>query len=76
MSAWIFIFLDQTPEWRAKVEDELQSLLNKYAPVSRGYASAADRFSDIPPNAWENEMPVLEVSYYSGYRCRHVLTYY
>ncbi|KAG9090394.1 hypothetical protein FS749_000590 [Ceratobasidium sp. UAMH 11750] len=61
MSAWIFIYLDQAPEWRVKVVQELQSLLDKYAPVSRGYTSAAERFSDIPPNAWENEMPVLEL---------------
>ncbi|KAG8716756.1 hypothetical protein FRC08_008846, partial [Ceratobasidium sp. 394] len=60
MSAWIFIFLNQEPEWKAKVIDEIRALLEKYAPVSRGYASAAERFSDIPPEAWEGEMPVLE----------------
>ncbi|KAG9124092.1 hypothetical protein FRC07_012864 [Ceratobasidium sp. 392] len=60
MSAWIFIFLDQEPQWKAKVIDELRDLLDKYAPVSRGYTSAAERFSDIPPEAWEGEMPVLE----------------
>lgn len=62
MSAWIFIFLDQEPQWKHKVVAELKSLLDKYAPVSRGYTSAAERFSDIPPEAWEGEMPVLEVS--------------
>ncbi|KAG8743136.1 hypothetical protein FRC10_000353 [Ceratobasidium sp. 414] len=60
MSAWIFIFLDQEPQWKTKVIDELRSLLDKYAPASRGYTSAAERFSDIPPEAWEGEMPVLE----------------
>jgi hypothetical protein len=62
MSAWIFIFLDQEPEWRDKVIKELQSLLDNYAPASRGFASTAARFSEIPPEAWENEMPILEVS--------------
>ncbi|QRV80118.1 cytochrome P450 family protein [Ceratobasidium sp. AG-Ba] len=61
MSAWIFIFLDQEPQWKAKVVAEIQSLLDKYAPVSRGYSSAAERLSGIPPEAWEGEMPVLEV---------------
>lgn len=61
MSAWIFIFLDQEPEWRDKVVDELRTLLNKYAPSSEKYASMGERFSRIPPEAWENEMPILEV---------------
>ncbi|KAG8692691.1 hypothetical protein FRC09_011033 [Ceratobasidium sp. 395] len=60
MSAWIFIFLDQEPRWKAKVVDELKTLLDKYAPASCGYTSAAERFSDIPSEAWESEMPVLE----------------
>lgn len=60
MSAWIFIFLDQEPEWRDKVVDELRTLLNKYAPSSEKYASMGERFSRIPPEAWENEMPILE----------------
>ncbi|KAG8743134.1 hypothetical protein FRC10_000351 [Ceratobasidium sp. 414] len=60
MAAWVFILLDQTPEWRAKVTQELKSLLNKYAPLSGNYASAAERFSDAPLEAWENEMPILE----------------
>ncbi|KAG9093832.1 hypothetical protein FRC06_011362 [Ceratobasidium sp. 370] len=60
MAAWVFIFLDQAPEWRAKVTQELRSLLNKYAPLSGNYASAAERFSDVPLEAWENEMPILE----------------
>lgn len=62
MSAWIFIFLDQEPEWRDKVVEELRALLDKYAPVAENPGSIGDRFSKIPPQAWENEMPVLEVS--------------
>ncbi|KAG8704821.1 hypothetical protein FRC08_002018 [Ceratobasidium sp. 394] len=60
MAAWVFILLDQEPEWRVKVIQELKSLLNKYAPSSGGYASAAERFSDVSLEAWENEMPILE----------------
>lgn len=61
MSAWIFIFLDQEPEWRDKVHEELHLLLEKYAPASEGVTSPSERFSKIPPQAWENEMPILEV---------------
>ncbi|KEP54176.1 cytochrome P450 family 6 protein [Rhizoctonia solani 123E] len=60
MSAWIFIFLDQVPEWRDKVIDEIRALLNKYAPIAEGSDSTAERFSRIPAQVWENEMPVLE----------------
>lgn len=61
MSAWIFIFLDQEPEWRDKVLEELHLLLEKHAPVSQGLFSPSERVSSIPPQVWENEMPVLEV---------------
>ncbi|QRV80112.1 cytochrome P450 family protein [Ceratobasidium sp. AG-Ba] len=60
MSAWIFIFLDQEPQWKTKVVAELKSLLDKYSPASHQYSPAAERFSNIPPEAWEGEMPVLE----------------
>ncbi|KAF8604865.1 cytochrome P450 [Ceratobasidium sp. AG-I] len=60
MSAWIFIFLDQEPEWRDKVLHELHLLLEKYAPASEGVSSPSERFSVIPPQVWENEMPILE----------------
>lgn len=61
MSAWIFIFLDQEPEWRDKVIEEIRTVLEKYAPAEE-QGSVAERCSKIPPQVWENEMPVLEVS--------------
>ncbi|KAG8687929.1 hypothetical protein FRC11_006364 [Ceratobasidium sp. 423] len=60
MSAWIFIFLDQVPEWRDKVVDEIRALLDKHAPASEGADSIAERFSRILPQVWENETPILE----------------
>lgn len=71
MSAWIFIFLDQEPEWRDKVLHELHVLLDKHAPVSQGFSSPSERFSRIPPQVWENEMPVLEVCVIDS--CREVV---
>ncbi|CAE6426353.1 unnamed protein product [Rhizoctonia solani] len=61
MSAWIFIFLDQELEWKGKVIQELQTLLDRYAPVSESYGTIGERLSKIPPQGWEHEMPVLEV---------------
>ncbi|QRW08994.1 cytochrome P450 family protein [Ceratobasidium sp. AG-Ba] len=69
MGTWIFIFLDQEPQWKAKAEAEIKSLLDKYAPNSQSYSSAAERLSDIPPEAWEGEMPVLEASHFSSFDC-------
>ncbi|KAG8743137.1 hypothetical protein FRC10_000354 [Ceratobasidium sp. 414] len=60
MSAWILIFLDQEPEWRDKVIEELRGLLNKHAPASKAYSSAAERLSLVPPEALEDELPILE----------------
>ncbi|KAJ1302512.1 hypothetical protein OPQ81_002831 [Rhizoctonia solani] len=60
MSAWIFIFLDQVPEWRDKVVEEIRKLLDKHAPIVESPESTGERFSKIPPQAWENEMPILE----------------
>ncbi|KAL5634417.1 hypothetical protein ACGC1H_002464 [Rhizoctonia solani] len=59
MGAWIFIFLDQEPEWKHKVIQELKTLLDRHVPISQSYGSIGERLSKIPPNAWENEMPVL-----------------
>lgn len=64
MSAWIFIFLDQVPEWKDKAIQEIRSLLDKHAPITEDADSTAERFSRIPPQVWENEMPVLEVSFF------------
>ncbi|QRV94618.1 cytochrome P450 family protein [Ceratobasidium sp. AG-Ba] len=60
MSAWLFIFLDQEPEWRDKVVAELDAIIDQHAPASGSYASLAERFSSVPPSAWENELPVLD----------------
>ncbi|ELU44132.1 cytochrome P450 [Rhizoctonia solani AG-1 IA] len=62
MSAWIYIHLDQVPEWKDKAVEEIRALLHKYAPLEEySDLSTAERFSKIPPQAWEDDMPVMEV---------------
>ncbi|KAF8737970.1 Cytochrome P450, partial [Rhizoctonia solani] len=62
MSAWIYIHLDQVPEWKDKAVEEIRALLHKYAPLEEyPDLSTAERFSKIPPQAWEDDMPVMEV---------------
>ncbi|QRW22056.1 cytochrome P450 family protein [Rhizoctonia solani] len=61
MSAWIYIHLDQVPEWKDKAVEEIRALLHKYAPLEEfPDLSTAERFSKIPPQAWEDDMPVME----------------
>ncbi|KAH7338672.1 cytochrome P450 [Rhizoctonia solani] len=61
ISAWIFIFLDQAPEWKDKVVGEILTLLSEYAPVAENAGSIGERFSKVPPQVWDNKTPVLEV---------------
>ncbi|ELU37407.1 cytochrome P450 [Rhizoctonia solani AG-1 IA] len=62
MSAWIYVHLDQVPEWKDKVVEEIRALLRKYAPLEEySDLSTAERFSKIPPQAWEDDMPVMEL---------------
>ncbi|KAJ1302344.1 hypothetical protein OPQ81_001159 [Rhizoctonia solani] len=58
--SWIFVFLDQVPEWQTKVIGEISAMLDKYAPRSEDPNSIAARFSMVPLQAWEDEMPILD----------------
>ncbi|KAG8720691.1 hypothetical protein FRC09_009125 [Ceratobasidium sp. 395] len=60
MSAWLFIFLDQEPEWRDKVVLELRVMLDKYAPILDDHVTTVERLLNVPPHAWENELPILD----------------
>jgi len=52
------MFLNGNAQWKAKAKTEVQSLIAKYTNSSQG--SLASHLSDLPPNAWEEEMPVME----------------
>ena len=52
------MFLNGNPEWKAKAKAEVQSLIAKYSNSSQG--SLVSQLSDLPPKAWEEEMPVME----------------
>ena len=60
-ACWSLMFLNGNPEWKAKAKAEVQSLIAKYSNSSQGsLASQLSDLSDLPPNAWEEEMPVME----------------
>ncbi|KAJ6608608.1 cytochrome P450 [Mycena sp. CBHHK59/15] len=56
---WNIIYLGTYPEWKERVAQEVKSLLFNHSnsssmdPIHR-------RFSTVPLNAWEEEMPVLD----------------
>jgi cytochrome P450 len=57
IACWIPLFLDANPEWKAKVAVEIKSLFgnddNENEPV-------AARLLQIPPSAWEENLPVID----------------
>ena len=52
------LFLAGNPSWKAKATEEVQSLISKHVSDS---GTLASRLSQVPPSAWEHDMPVMEV---------------
>lgn len=64
MSGWMLMFLHTNPEWKARVVQEIQTFITKYAPDTSDSdrpESLGTRLSHIPPNVWENEMPAIDL---------------
>jgi len=62
MSSWIVLFLHANPEWKAKATAEVKSFIAKYASNSTaGSQSVSAQLAQVPPNVWDEEMPVLDV---------------
>ncbi|KAJ7168194.1 cytochrome P450 [Mycena crocata] len=57
MVCWTVVHLGNEPKWRAKVADEVRALLLNHSTFSE---PVHRRFSSVPLNAWEEEMPVLD----------------
>ncbi|KAJ7491301.1 hypothetical protein FB451DRAFT_1361897 [Mycena latifolia] len=56
-TCWTIIHLGDKPEWKGKVAEEVRALLFTHGNSSE---SIHLRFSSVPLNAWEEEMPVLD----------------
>ncbi|KAJ7118719.1 cytochrome P450 [Mycena epipterygia] len=54
---WTIIYLGDKLEWKEKVTDEVRALLFNHSNSSD---TIDRRFSAVPLNAWEEEMPVLD----------------
>ncbi|KAF9457598.1 cytochrome P450 [Collybia nuda] len=60
VSCWTLLFLTHNPEWKQKVEKEVQSLIVKHTNTISS-EPLHQRLAAIPISAWEDEMPVLGV---------------
>jgi len=59
MSSWLVLFLHENKEWREKALTEIRGFVDRYATGETGQSLSA-QLAQIPPNVWEDEMPVLE----------------
>ncbi|KAJ6503905.1 cytochrome P450 [Mycena sanguinolenta] len=55
---WTLIYLGDNPKWKAKVVDEVAALMLNY---NNGSDSIHSRLSAVPVEAWEDEMPNLDL---------------
>ncbi|KAF8130469.1 cytochrome P450 [Mycena galopus ATCC 62051] len=62
ITCWALVHLGNQPKWKEKVTDEVRGLLLNHDDASEsGPDSLQCRFSAVPLNAWEEEMPVLDL---------------
>jgi sterol 14-demethylase len=61
MSSWMLLYLHMAPEWKAKAIAEVHSFIAQYASNSTGTTSLIDQLSQIPPQIWDDSMPVLDL---------------
>lgn len=60
MASWIPYFLAVSPTWKLKAITEVKRILSKYSPAEDS-SLLLSRLSTIPPEAWEEEMPILDL---------------
>lgn len=53
------LFLHTNPTWKAKATAEVQAFVAKYA--TGGGLRLAEQLAQVPPEVWDEEMPVLDV---------------
>ena len=59
MSSWLVLFLAENSEWRGKALKEIKNLVDQYSTKEDGQSLSA-QLAQIPPNVWEEQMPVLD----------------
>lgn len=58
-AAWVIVYLANNDYWRGKVWEEVKTVIEKYdSDASKSYA---DRLASAPLEAWENELPTIDL---------------
>ncbi|KAH0269333.1 cytochrome P450, partial [Aureobasidium melanogenum] len=58
-AAWVIIYLANDPYWRGKVWEEVKALAEKYdGDTSKSFP---ERLASAPLEAWENELPSIDL---------------
>lgn len=61
IASWILLFLHASPDWKGKAIAEVQSFITKYTPTSSPSSDLGSLLARIPPEVWDEEMPVLDL---------------
>ncbi|KJA20453.1 hypothetical protein HYPSUDRAFT_813626 [Hypholoma sublateritium FD-334 SS-4] len=59
-SCWALLFLGTSPEWRAKVQAEVASIIEKHTNTT-SREPLHKRLASVPASIWEDEMPVMDL---------------
>ncbi|KAF9477689.1 cytochrome P450 [Pholiota conissans] len=60
-ACWILIYLASHPEWKARATKEVHDLISNHSNPVFSKEPLHKRLASIPINAWESEMPVIEL---------------
>lgn len=60
IACWLLLHLGANPEWKKRAVNEYKSLVEKYSPGDSS-ESLHKRLSVIPMEAWEDELPTVDL---------------
>lgn len=58
MASWILLYLHKSPSWKSKATAEIRSFISQY---SSPYSDLVTQLSAIPPEIWDEQMPILDI---------------
>ena len=61
LASWALLHLGANSKWKRKAIDEYKALVDKYTDTTSLTEPLLTRFSTIPLNAWEDELPSLDL---------------
>ena len=61
MSSWMLLYLHMSPIWKVKAIAEVQSFIAQYASNASSASDLVSQLSQIPPQIWDDSMPILDL---------------